>query len=435
MPRSDDRGQGFGTRAIRAASRPRPVLQSPQAMPIYQSATFSAEDSAELGDILSDRRSGYAYARIDNPTSAAMAAAIAELEGAEAGYALGSGMAAIHGAVASLVSAGDRIVSTNQVYGSTRTLFSRVLRRFGVETVFVDPTDRAAVEAALKPGARVLYLETISNPTIVVADLPELVELAHRHGALVVVDNTFASPYLCRPIEHGADLVVESATKWLGGHSDVVAGAVSGSDELVAGVRSLQVDIGAIAAPFSAFLVLRGIETLHVRMERHSETALTLARYLEGEDGVRSVYYPGLASHPQALVAQRLLRSGGGMLAFDLGDRRAASAFLDALSLPPRTASLGAVMTIAVHPPSTTHRQFDDDELAAAGIPRVSSASPSGLRTPRTSSPTSPLASPQLARPSPRKGSSSPPSVFARAARRRPAIPSRSSCGPYGGPS
>nr|MBA3435552.1 PLP-dependent transferase [Chloroflexota bacterium] len=214
-----------------------------------------------------------------------------------------------------------------------------------------------------------LYLETISNPTIVVADLQRLIEMAHRHGAQVVVDNTFASPYLCRPIELGADLVVESATKWLGGHSDVVAGAVVGSRARIDGVRQIQTDIGGIVAPFSAFLVLRGMQTLHVRMDRHCQTALDLARYLESQDVVRAVFYPGLPSHPQAHVAQRLLRAGGGMLAFDLGQRRAASAFLDALRIPPRTASLGAVQTIAVHPPSTTHRQFDDAELAASGIP------------------------------------------------------------------
>ncbi len=365
----DRPGYRFGTRAIRAASIPAPVHQVPTAVPIYQTATFSAEDSAELGDILGDRRPGYAYSRIDNPTAAAMADAIADLEGAEAGFALGSGMAAIHAAVASLVKAGDRIVSTQAVYGSTRTLFSRVMRRFGVHTDFLDPIDVEAVEEALTSGATLLYLETISNPTIVVGDLQRLIEMAHRHGAQVVVDNTFASPYLCRPIELGADLVVESATKWLGGHSDVVAGAVVGSRARIDGVRQIQTDIGGIVAPFSAFLVLRGMQTLHVRMDRHCQTALDLARYLESQDVVRAVFYPGLPSHPQAHVAQRLLRAGGGMLAFDLGQRRAASAFLDALRIPPRTASLGAVHTIAVHPPSTTHRQFDDAELAASGIP------------------------------------------------------------------
>ncbi len=370
MAEENDRPEyRFGTRAIRAASFPAPVHQVPTATPIYQTATFSAEDSAELGDILGDRRPGYAYSRVDNPTAAAMARAIADLEGAEAGFALGSGMAAVHAAVASLVGSGDRIVSTRAVYGSTRALFSQVLRRFGVHTDYVDPTDLEAVEASLASGATLLYLETISNPTIVVGDLPRLIELAHRHGAQVVVDNTFASPYLCRPMEHGADLVVESATKWLGGHSDVVAGVVVGSRERIDKVREMETDMGAIVAPFSAFLVLRGIETLHVRMDRHCQTALVLARYLETADGVRSVFYPGLPSHPQASVAQRLLRAGGGMLAFDLGDRRAASVFLDTLRIPPRTASLGAVQTIAVHPPSTTHRQLDDGELAASGIP------------------------------------------------------------------
>ncbi|MDQ3552907.1 MAG: aminotransferase class I/II-fold pyridoxal phosphate-dependent enzyme [Chloroflexota bacterium] len=364
----DRPGYRFGTRAIRAASIPVPVHQVPTAVPIYQTATFSADDSAELGDILGDRRPGYAYSRIDNPTAAAMADAIALLEGAEAGFALGSGMAAIHAAVTSLVKAGDRIVSTRAVYGSTRTLFAKVLRRFGVHTDFVDPVDLDAVEAALASGATLLYLETISNPTIVVGDLARLIELAHRHGVKVVVDNTFASPYLCRPIELGADLVVESATKWLGGHSDVVAGAVVGSRAAIDDVREMQTDMGGIVAPFSAFLVLRGIETLHVRMDRHSQTASAVARYLESQDGVRAVFYPGLPSHPQSHVAQRLLRAGGGMLALDLGERAAASAFLDALRLPPRTASLGAVQTIAVHPPSTTHRQFDDAELAASGI-------------------------------------------------------------------
>ncbi|MEA2623206.1 MAG: O-succinylhomoserine sulfhydrylase [Chloroflexota bacterium] len=360
---------GFGTRAIRAASTPPEVRQVANSVPIYQAATFAAEDSAELGDILSDRKPGYAYARIDNPTASAMADAIAELEGAEAAFSFASGMAAIHGTLLSLLRSGDRVVSTRAVYGSTRQLMTHILARFGVEIVFVDPTDPDAVEAALAPGARVLYLETISNPTIIVADLADLVERAHRHGATVVVDNTFASPFLCRPLELGADLVIESCTKWIGGHSDVIAGAVSGSRELIGAIRAVEVDTGAIAAPFSAFLVLRGIETLHVRMERHCANALALARYLEGRPEVLSVMYPGLPSHPQAEVVQRELRAGGGMLALDLGARAAASAFLDALSIPPRTASLGSIQTIAVHPPSSTHRQLSADELAAAGIP------------------------------------------------------------------
>jgi methionine-gamma-lyase len=247
---------------------------------------------------------------------------------------------------------------------------SRVLEPLGVETTFVDPTDLEAVEMALAAApARVLYVETISNPTIVVADLERLAELAHRHGATVVVDNTFASPYVCEPLSLGADVVVESGTKWLSGHSDVIAGVVAGTSGFIERVRDVAVDTGGIIAPFSAFLVLRGMQTLHVRMDRHSASALALARQLAGAPGVLRVVYPGLASHPQAAIAQRALRRGGGMLAVDLGSRAAAAAFIDGLSIPPVTATLGSVVTYAVHPPSATHRQLDEAQLAAAGIP------------------------------------------------------------------
>jgi methionine-gamma-lyase len=361
--------QGFATRAIRAATTVPPLEQAPNATPIYQSATFSAADSEELGDILSDVRPGYAYARIDNPSAAAMASAVAELEGAEAGFSFGSGMAAIHAALLSLLRAGDQVVATRAVYGSTRTLLTNVFGRLGIETVFMDATDPDTVEAAFTPATRLLYLETISNPTIVLPDLALLAERAHRQGIPVVVDNTFASPYLCRPLELGADLVIESCTKWLGGHSDVIAGVVAGPRERVAAVREAATETGGIVSPFVAFLVLRGIETLAVRMDRHSSSALELARMLEESDVPRRVFYPGLPSHPQHELARRELRTGGGMLALDLGERGAAAAFLDALKIPQRTASLGSVFTIAIHPPSTSHRQLDDAALSAAGIP------------------------------------------------------------------
>jgi methionine-gamma-lyase len=367
---SPDRAVGFSTRAIRAAHRLPRVDQRPTSVPIYQTVTFSSDDAAALGAVLTDEQPGYAYSRIDNPTVAALAAAVAEIEGAEAGFALASGMAAIHAAIVSLVSAGDRIVATRASYGTTRSLFGTVLQRLGVTTEHVDVTDIEAVEAALAASpSRVLYAETIANPTIVVADHGALADLAHRHGATYVVDNTFASPYLCRPIELGADLVVESATKYLSGHSDVLGGVVVGGRELVGAIRLLQVDTGASLAPNSAFLVLRGISTLAIRMERHSATAAALAAWLERQDGVSRVYHPSLASHPQRDVAMRQLALGGGMLAFELvGGRSAGGAFIDALSIPELTASLGSVFTMVVHPPSTTHRQLDDASLAGAGI-------------------------------------------------------------------
>jgi cystathionine beta-lyase/cystathionine gamma-synthase len=361
---------GFSTRAIRAAHRLPAVEQRPTSVPIYQTVTFSSGDTGELGEVLTGQRPGYAYGRIDNPTTAAFGWAVAELEGAEDGVALATGMAAIHATLVSLLSAGDRVVATTASYGTTRAQLDGVFKRLGVTTAFVDVTDLAAVERALAAApTRVLYAETIANPTIVVADHAALADLAHRHGARYVVDNTFASPYLCRPAELGADLVIESATKYIAGHSDVLAGVVSGRRELVDGVRSAITDLGATLAPASAFLALRGLSTLAIRMDRHSATAAALAAWLERQPGVSRVYHPALASHPQREVAARELRAGGGMLAFELaGGRDAGRAFIDALTLPELTASLGSVFTMVVHPPSTTHRQLDDAALAQTGI-------------------------------------------------------------------
>lgn len=361
---------GPSTRAIRAASRVPDVRQAPTSVPIYQTATFASGDADELAAVLAGEQPGYAYSRIDNPTVDALGDAIADLHGAEAGIALATGMAAIHAGFLSLLRAGDRILMGAVGYGTTRTQAIAAFGRLGCEIAYVDTTDVAAVERALgQQPTRVLHVETIANPTCVLADLPTLAEAAHRHGALLTVDNTFASPMVCRPLEHGADLVFESATKYLSGHSDVMAGAVVGPRERIRAVRSAQIDTGATLAPFSAFLVLRGIATVAVRMERQARTARALARFLEHQDGVRAVTYPGLPSHPQAAVASRILDSGGAMLAVDLaGGRAAGRAFFDALSIPERTASLGSVHTMVVHPPTSSHRALDASELAAAGI-------------------------------------------------------------------
>jgi cystathionine beta-lyase/cystathionine gamma-synthase len=365
----DDRGRGFGTRAIKAATRAPLVEQGPAAVPIYQSATFHAHDVDDYAALIGFEKPGYTYSRLENPTADALAGAFAELHGAEAGFAFGSGMAAVHAALVSLVKGGDRIVCTQAVYGSTRALLERVLGPLGVEVVFVDPVDIEAVESALAAApTRLLYAETISNPTLVVADLARLAELGRRHGAVVVVDNTFASPYLCRPLELGVDIVLESATKWLNGHSDVIAGVVAGTAEAMHVVRDVAIDTGGIVAPFSAFLVLRGLQTLHVRLDRSSRTALALAEHLDGAPGVLRVAYPGLPSHPQADIAARQLRVGGGLLALELASRDAAAAFIEGLSIPPVTATLGSVVTYAVHPPTATHRQLDEERLLAAGI-------------------------------------------------------------------
>jgi cystathionine beta-lyase/cystathionine gamma-synthase len=367
---SERRGPGLSTRAIRAASRVPEVRQTPTAVPIYQTATFAAGDAEELAAVLTGEQPGYAYSRIDNPTVVALGDAVADLHGAEAGIALATGMAAIHAMLLSLLRAGDRLLIGQVGYGTTRTQVDAAFGRLGVDVGDVDTTDLGAVEAALvaRP-TRVLHVETIANPTCVLADLPALADLAHRHGALLTVDNTFASPVVCRPLEHGADLVVESATKYLSGHSDVMGGAVVGPSDRVAAVRSAQIDTGASLGPFAAFLIMRGIATLAVRVERQSRSAAALATMLEGRDGVARVLYPELASHPQHAVASRILDLGGAMMAVELdGGREAGRAFFNALRIPERTASLGSVHTMVVHPPTSSHRSLDAAALAQAGI-------------------------------------------------------------------
>jgi methionine-gamma-lyase len=369
---SEPRPKGFSTRAIRAASRSPRVDQRPSSIPIYQTATFTSKDAAELGEVAADARAGYAYTRLSNPTSRALGDAYAELAGGEAGTALASGMGAIHATLASQLQAGDRVVAPRAAYGSSRNLLVGTFARFGVRVDFVDLTDNTVAATAIAEAqTRVVYAETIANPTAVVTDHGTVSRLAHEHGATYIVDNTFASPYVCRPLELGADLVVESATKFLGGHSDVIAGVVAGRRDLIERVEAVQNDTGATIGPFDAFLVLRGILTLVVRMERHASTAAALAAWLERQDGVRRVLYPGLPSHPQHDVAVRQFRPGvsGGMLSFEVeGGREAGRAIIDSMRLPELTASLGSVHTMVVHPPSTSQRQLSDDELVAAGI-------------------------------------------------------------------
>jgi methionine-gamma-lyase len=362
--------RGFSTRAIEAASRPPSVDQPPTSVPIYQAVTFNSPDAETLGTVLNEAIRGYAYARLDHPTGFALGEAFAELHEAGAGFGLASGMAALHATFASVLRAGDRVVAGSALYGTTRHLLADHFGRLGVESLFVDPTDLDAVRAAVRGGRTTLvHVETIANPTIVVTDIAAIAAIAHEAGAILTVDNTFASPYLAQPLALGADVVIESATKWLSGHSDVIAGVVAGSAERIGVIRAVEVDTGAMVAPFSAFLVLRGMMTLAVRMERHSASGAALAAWLERQDGVTRVWHPALATHPQYEVARRQLKLGGGMLAFEIaGGRAAGEALIDALTIPARTASLGSVHTMVVHPPSTTHRQLAGDELVQAGI-------------------------------------------------------------------
>jgi methionine-gamma-lyase len=353
---------GLSSRAIHTPPLPEGSGE-PLVGPIVASTTFSFERVAELGAVISEEEYGFTYARLRNPTVEELNAVLASLEGAESAQSFASGMAAISAALHSSLGPGDTLLLPQQLYGTTYQLAESQLRPRGVEIVYLDVTDPAAWE---RP-ARVRYVETMANPGFPLADLSALAKT--KGDGLLIVDNTFASPILCRPLEHGVDLVCESATKYLNGHHDVMAGVVAGSRELVAAARAHQVEVGSVLDPFPAFLVRRGLKTLALRLERAGENALAVARFLESHPRVARVLFAGLESYPQHELARRQLDGFGGMLAFELeGGREAGERFMDALELCGRATSLGGVDTVLHHPASTSHRQYSPEQLAAAGI-------------------------------------------------------------------
>jgi len=357
-----DKRRGVSTRAIHGRGRPH-APGEPLAPPIVTSTTFAFETTAEMGRVMNEEEYGFTYSRLRNPTVEELNGAVAELEGAEAAQVFASGMAAISAALLRLLGPGDTLLCARQLYGSTYALVESHVRRLGVEVHYLDVTDLAAWE---RPAA-VRYVETLANPGFPLADLAALA--ATKGDGLLVVDNTFASPALCRPLEHGADLVCESATKYLNGHHDVTAGAVAGSAELVARLRAFQIDTGGILDAFPAYLLRRGLKTLALRVERQSANALALAQFLEGHPKVERVHYAGLESFGQYELALRQLDDSGGMLAFEVpGGRAAGERVMDGLELAARATSLGGVDTVVHHPASTSHRQFDAAQLAEAGI-------------------------------------------------------------------
>ena len=362
--------QGFATRAIHGQELP-PVEQDAPSVPIYQTATFRFDTSEAFADTINFRRHGYTYTRgYGNPTLLAFERLMAELEGTESAISFASGMAAIHTVATTLASNGDAIVASTELYGGTYALFETVLRRYGIDVRFVSPHDHVAVREALD-GAVLLYVETIANPNVTVSDLEALGRIANDAGVPGAVDNTFASPYLCTPTRYGFDYVVHSATKYIGGHMDLIGGVVCTTDERMAGLRSTVIETGGTMAPLEAWLSMRGLMTLGIRMERHSRSALELTSWLEQHPKVERVHYPGLVSHPQHELARRQLGHGsfGGMAAFEVvGGVDAGQRFCDALELVWVAASLGGIQTLVCHPASTTHRQLDASAREAADI-------------------------------------------------------------------
>jgi cystathionine beta-lyase/cystathionine gamma-synthase len=362
---------GFATRAIKAAGRVPAAPQSPVNVPIYQTSTFVVGSALELAELLEFARPGHSYTRYSNPTHAALEEALAELEGADACHVTASGMAAVHGVVLSFLRSGEELIIPRAVYGGVVGLARSVLARAGIRVTRVDTSDSNAVEAAIGDDTRLVWLETISNPTTAMADIGAISRLAHARGVSVAVDNTYASPYLCNPLALGADAVVHSTTKYIGGHSDLTGGAILGGSDVVGAAREIVIDAGGNAAPLEAFLALRGLKTLALRMIRHSTNALAVAVALEGAPGVDAVRYPGLASHLQHHLAERTLRDGmaGGMLALEVsGGRAAGEQFLDRLQVAVHATSLGSVETLCSHPASSSHRQLSDAQLADAGL-------------------------------------------------------------------
>ncbi|MCC6224334.1 MAG: aminotransferase class I/II-fold pyridoxal phosphate-dependent enzyme [Thermoleophilia bacterium] len=357
-----DEKRGQATRAIHGrpatASRGRPLVA-----PIVSATTFAFESADELGRTMAGELAGYTYSRLANPTVEDVGRVCADLEGAEDGQAFASGMAAIATALLALLRPGERLLAATQLYGNTYTLIERHLRAHGVEIAYADAADPRAWEQP----AHVRYVETIANPGFPVADLAAIART--KGDGLLVVDNTFASPVLCRPLEHGADLVCHSATKYLNGHHDVTAGVVCGSLGLLARVREKLEDLGGILDPFPAYLLRRGLKTLPLRVARQSESALALATFLEAHPAVERVHYAGLPGFPQHELAKRQLDGFGAMMAVEIaGGREGGERFMNGLRLVARATSLGGVETVVHHPASTSHRAYPPERLAEIGV-------------------------------------------------------------------
>jgi cystathionine beta-lyase/cystathionine gamma-synthase len=349
----------FNTICIHAGQEPDPSTGA-IITPIYQTSTY-------VQDALGVHK-GFEYARTQNPTRAALEANIAAIEHGKAGFAFASGMAA-EGAIMTLLQSGDHVVVTDNTYGGTYRLFERVLRKYQLDFTYVDTSDAGAIECAITARTKLLFLETPTNPVLRLTDLAAACDIAHKRQVAVVVDNTFASPYVQRPIDFGADLVVHSTTKFLNGHSDSVGGVVVATrEDHIEWLRFVQNAEGAILGPMDAWLVLRGTKTLPIRMERHNANAMTLAEYLASHPKVKEVLYPGLTTHPQHDLAKRQMRGFGGLISFRLGTLEHARTLLNNVQLMALAESLGGVETLISHPATMTHASVPPDRRQQIGI-------------------------------------------------------------------
>lgn len=360
----------FDTKATHASDRLPQVAEVPLSTPIWQVSDYAYDDAAHYADVINERRSGEVYGRYGGPTVGVLAEVLASLEGASSGWVFSSGMGAIHAVLMFYAGSGCRIVAGRTVYGGTYGLFTEGTRRAGIEVVFADSTDARSVAAAIDDspqGATCVFVESVANPTFELADIEGIAEVCRSRGVPLVVDNTVATPALLNPLQLGAEVVVHATSKYIGGHHDLMGGAVVGSDDDVAAIRHLAIRYGTTASAFEAWLALRGVATLGVRMQRHSTNALAVAGFMEAR--AERVLYPGLESHPQYERAARLLKVGaGGMVAVDFGSEKAAWKFMDKVEVARVGSSFGGVRTELTHPASTSHRQFTPEDRALAGI-------------------------------------------------------------------
>ncbi|MDI1279875.1 methionine gamma-lyase [Brevundimonas sp.] len=365
-----DTTAGFATRAIHFGYEPQDE-HGALTPPMHLSSTFAFETAEAGGEMFAGTRPGHFYTRVSNPTNDLLERRLAALEGAEAGLAAASGMGAITAVMWTFLSPGDEVITDKTLYGCTFSFLRDGLSRFGITVTHVDLTDPQALIDAISPKTRIVYFETPANPNMRLVDIAEISTIARAAGARTVVDNTYATPLLTRPITLGADIVVHSATKYLGGHGDLIGGLVAGSAEDMTQVRVVGIKdmTGAAMSPFNAFLILRGLKTLQIRVERHCRSAMEVARYLEAHPAVSAVHYPGLDSFPQHELARRQMADFGGMIAFELdGGMTAGVTMMNRLNLIRRAVSLGDAESLVEHPASMTHATYTPEERLAHGI-------------------------------------------------------------------
>ncbi|MEM0096075.1 MAG: aminotransferase class I/II-fold pyridoxal phosphate-dependent enzyme [Candidatus Bathyarchaeia archaeon] len=358
---------GFSTKAVRGGEKPDSV--GAVSTPIYETSVFAFTSTKRLIDVISEKAEGYLYTRFDNPTVRAVEQKMAILENAGDAAAFSSGMAAITTTILTLVSSGDHIVASMDLYGGTLTFFQEVLPKFGVEVSLVDASNHIKVENAIKRNTRIIYVETPTNPTLKIVDLHRLTVAAKKKGITTIVDSTLASPYNLQPLKFGIDVVVHSATKYLGGHNDVTAGIVCGSREFIQKLKKTRKIFGGTLDPVAAWLLLRGLKTLALRMEKHNQNGMQVAQFLANHPKIAKVYYPGLPSHPQHELAKKQMRGYGGVVSFEIkGDFEKTVRFVENLKLCLLAASLGGTETLATQPATSSHYFITPEQRQKLGI-------------------------------------------------------------------